>query len=486
MKKFTDTYINSFDILRHAVVGFEFEFFSDKPYHKLLEYLNRELDSNVYGYRVYHSSGEVTNNPGEKLRWKIEPDLSLGNQGIELISPPLEYVSAKAYLLRVLKILQGPEFRTDDKCSLHINISFDKNSGKTIDKLNRLKLILNMDEEFVYKYFPDRENNFYAKSIKKIIPFKSYDFLSTASSLLINSLELPDTKYYGVNFLNITDGRLEFRYIGSDKYEEKTGEILDLLDYFITLAWNSIEEEFTEEDMEELQDYLSDNINRFKNFSMLDNFTAEFPTITLQIDKQDSPIILKTYYEQIYEELYDVITNIYNLNNCIINYDTELQKLEIIDANFKTIFDIKKINIIDCSIDGGSFSNCNLIGCDIKNTHLHGCDIIDSDVFNAKIENSNVDYGVVLTDCYLFNSFLNGTMKGGVFRSGKLGEGAVIGDDVKIVTNVNSYFGKTIPGVSKSKEELLKTTNKQVDKKKFLKGYNTTPNYGTGENEITF
>ena len=106
MEKYTDKYINKFDILKHAVIGFEFEFYTGRPYHKLLELLNRELAPvKVHGYRVYHSTGEV-----EPDKWKIEPDLSLGYDGVELITGPLPYVNAKIYLLKVLKILQGKEF----------------------------------------------------------------------------------------------------------------------------------------------------------------------------------------------------------------------------------------------------------------------------------------------------------------------------------------------------------------------------------------
>ena len=97
MEKFSDKYINNFNILNNAIIGFEFEFYCDKPYHKLLEYLNRELYPVVtYGYRVYHSSGKVTAN-----RWKFESDLSLGPSGIEIVGGPLPYVNAKIYLLKV-------------------------------------------------------------------------------------------------------------------------------------------------------------------------------------------------------------------------------------------------------------------------------------------------------------------------------------------------------------------------------------------------
>jgi len=485
MDKFTDKYINDIDIMKHAIIGFEFEFFTDRAYYKLLELLNRELDVKVSGYRVYHSAFDP-----DETHWKIEPDLSLGYSGVELISGPIPYVNAKIYLLKVMKILQGPEFSTDDKCSIHVNISFDKEtSPRILDNLNRLKLILNVDENFIYKYFPDRENNFYAKSVKKIIPFKSYNFSNNAVDILVNSLELPDTKYYGINMLNIFEGRIEFRYIGGENYEDKTAEVLDLMDYFIQLTWNSIDD-LDEEDIEDLTSYLSDNINQFKNFSKMESFIAQFPSIMLQVDMDPDMTILRTYYEQMYDELYDIITNIYNLSNCIINYDTEKQKIEIIDATFKTIFDIKNIVLIDCNIEGGSFSKCTFINCEIKNAHLNNSDIEMSDIYKTKVESCKVGPNSVLHDCYVFNTLLDGEMKGGIFRSGKLGEFAVIDSDVKIVTGTNNYFGGA---QDQSMEDKLKAVggfkNKSnLDKKNIFNGYGTSKGKGgySDVDEYTF
>jgi len=470
MEKYSDKYINKYDILKHARIGFEFEFFTDRPYYKLLELLNRELDVKVSGYRVYHSSFT----PEEK-HWKIEPDLSLGYSGVELISGPIPYVNSKIYLLKVLKILQGSDFSTDEKCSIHVNISFDpETSPRVLDDLNKLKLILDVDENFIYKYFPERENNFYAKSVKKIIPFKSFDFTNNAADILVNSLELPDTKYFGINLLNVFEGRLEYRYIGGADYQFKTGEILDLLDYFIQLTWLSIDK-LDEEDIDKLKSYLSKNINQFKNFARLDNFIAQFPSIMIQVDMNPDLTILKTYYEQIYNELYEIITNIYNLNNCIINYDTENQQIEIIDATFKTIFDIKKVTFVDCIIEGGSFSNCTFVNCEIKNTHLNNCNIDLCDVYKSKIESSKITSGSVLHDCYVFNVLLDGEMKGGIFRSGKLGDNAILDSDVKIITGNNNYFGGA---KDQSMEDKLKAiggfkNKSNIDKKNIYSGYNT-------------
>jgi hypothetical protein len=201
----------------------------------------------------------------------------------------------------------------------------------------------------------------------------------------------------------------------------------------------------------------------------LENFIAEFPSIMLQVDLNDNMVILRTYYEQLYDELYEVITNIYNLNNCIINYNTENQRLEIVDATFKTIFDIKKIDIIDSNIDGGSFVNCNLYNCEIKNVHLNNCSVHYSDIYNSKIENCRIEDDSILVDCYVFNTYLNSEMKGGVFRSGKLGDDAILDKNVDIVTGVNNYFGRA---EDQSREDKLKTIGVvgKMNKGKFFHG----------------
>ena len=55
MKKFSINNISDFDVLNNAIVGFEFEFYSDKSYYKLLEYLNRELEGiDIKGFNKYH------------------------------------------------------------------------------------------------------------------------------------------------------------------------------------------------------------------------------------------------------------------------------------------------------------------------------------------------------------------------------------------------------------------------------------------------
>ncbi len=440
MDTFTNKYIGFFDILKKSIIGFEFEFYTDKSFYKLLELLNRELSPiKIHGKRKYHSDLEV-----DEYNFKIEPDLSGGPDMVELITGPLPYYNAKLILLKILKILQIYA-KTDEKTSLHINVSFDKDqTDKTLDKINILKLILNIDEEKVYKYFPHRRNNFYSKSVKRLIPFKGYNYVNDAVNILINNIQLPDTKYYGINIKEAFNGRLEFRYIGDNDYQFKSREILELMDYFISLTWNSIDTELDKSEILSLRKLLDKNINTFKNFSKFENFISEFPTIQLEIDKDESFVVVKTYYSNIYNKIYDIINNIFNLSNCILNWDTENQKMEIVDANFITIFDLKNINIIDSEVEGGTYNNCIFINSIVKNSHLHNCELISTEVFNSKLENTNVDQTSSLNKCYYYGGNMNGIFISGVFRSGKIEEFGRLEDDVLIANDTDSYFNTSM------------------------------------------
>ena len=362
---------------------------------------------------------------------------------VELVTGPMPYIECKTIMLKILKLIDDHAY-TDEKCSIHINVSFDKESGKDLNELNALKLILDIDEDLVFKYFPNRENNFYSKSIKRLIPFKDYKFASDAVNIVISNIELPDTKYYGVNIKNYTEGRLEFRYLGGTDYHKKTDQILELMDYFILLTWNSLDKELDDEDKEKLLDYLSENISNFKKFTTYEDFIGEFPSIRLEVDRSNEYSAIKSYYDKIYDKLFDILSNTYNLRDAIINYDTEKMRLEIVDTFVKGIFDLKHLDFIDCQIFEGTYFKSYFQDCDIKNSHIEECKIEDSEVFNCKLTNCDIDEGTTLEKVYFYGGYLNGTMKSGIFRGGVIGPEAVIEDGVKMVTDDDNYFATSL------------------------------------------
>lgn len=439
MKKYSEKFINNSDILKKAFIGFEFEFYmKNLSYYKTLEIINQYLDPiKVHGFNQYHSSFT----PDGK-NFKLEPDLSGGANMCELITGPMEYFEAKYYLVKILKFIQEYGY-TNEKASVHFNLSFLDGSDKNLNDLNVLKLILKVDEDEIYRVYPSRKNNVYAKTIKKMVPYKEYDFNNIPIEIVKNSLRLPSDKYYGINFSHITKGkeeqRLEFRYIGGKDYELNVGQVLYFLDRFIIDVHDSIDAGFDNNDIDELEKYLDKNISTFKTFSKYDNFISEFHNISIQIDQVGLYDIVNAYYDKIYSKIFNLIDSTDDLKSCIINYVTSEQRIEIIDATIKATMNISNYDFINCIISDGIFENCQFINSQIKNcqiikSKIVGCEVGSSKVLNCKVEQSQ------LTDCFFMNGYLNGDMFGGVLRSGKLGPYAMVSSETKIVSETDNFF----------------------------------------------
>ena len=76
MRKYTEEFINSSEILKKAVIGFEFEFYlKELSFYRTLEELNKLLKPvQVYGFRNYHPNTKPDAN-----KFILTPDLSGGS-----------------------------------------------------------------------------------------------------------------------------------------------------------------------------------------------------------------------------------------------------------------------------------------------------------------------------------------------------------------------------------------------------------------------
>jgi hypothetical protein len=437
MRKYSDKFINQSKKLKRSKVGMEFEFYmKELSYYKTLEMLNKELAPvKVWGFRQYHS-----NFTPDKDNFKIEPDLSGGSNMVELVTGPMDYFDAKYYLVKIVKFIQNYGY-TNEKSSIHFNISFN-DEEMNLNDLNILKLILNTDEDEIYRAFPSRKGNVYAKSVTNIIPYKEYDFFNIPISVVKNNMRIPNDKYYGINFSNIDNEkekqRLEFRYIGGKDYEKNIGQLIYFMERFIINVYDSVDASFNSEDINKLEEYLEENIKSYKNLSKYDNFIVEFPSIMIQIDQVSNYDLISSYYDRIYPKLYNIIDSTDDLKDCIINYVTKDQNIEIVDANIKATSTLRTVDIINCNVEG-IFEDCFFVGSDINNSQLTKCKLQHSDALNTKVLNCNVESST-LENCYFMDGYLNGDMRGGIYRSGKLGPYATLDSEVKIVKDYDNFF----------------------------------------------
>lgn len=437
MKKYSDKYLSNYKILSKAIIGFEFECYFNSSFYKILELLNNELSPvNIHGFRTYHSDFVPDAN-----NFKLERDLSGGENMAEIITGPLDYYSAKYYLVKILKFIDTYGY-TNDNSSIHINLSFQ---DACVGDINILRQILTIDEDDIYKKFPSRENNIYAKSVRNIIPYKDYDFGNISINTVVNVLQIPSSKYYGINFQHINSEkskRIEFRYMGGEDYQKQVGDILEVMDSVIILTYDNIKSGFDDEDVFKLSEFLDNKINNFKNLSTYDNFLIEYPNIQLQVDMDGRYDIVSTHYPRLYNKIYNFLQSIINLDDCVINYYVASNKIEVINGSFTSTLDLVGYDFINCEMYGGIFVDSNIYNCRIIDSEIQRSRVDKSDIRNAKIISSNVNE-CELVDCFFQAGLLNGHMEGGIFRSGKLGPYATFSSSTTIIGQDKENFFKT-------------------------------------------
>lgn len=427
MQLFSDSFLNDYKILNKAIVGIEFEFFSKLSYLNTLEHLNRKLDRKVKGIKQYHPDTK----PTDEL-WILTPDWSAINMS-ELITHPMPYAEAIIVIPQVLNILEEIGY-TNDRTGIHLNISF---TDKDINKLNIIKNIITIDENMIYKYFPNREDNIYCKSIKNLIPYKDDNSIQLNKHFTLNE----SAKYYGINFTQLFNGRVEYRYLGGEDYHIKTNEIIYLLEYFIVTTYNSIDVALNTKDTLIFKTYLDEQKFKYNELSNLEHFKYKYPNISLEIDKNSLYHVVNAYYSNIYDDLYDIISNVKDFGeDCIINYDTETSNIEIVDGDLELLGSLADIIFINSRITEGELYYCEIIKSEVNNTIINNTNIEDSTVKDSKILSSKVYDDSELIDCYFCEGILDAVMKGGVFRSGTQGENAVISNDTQIFDDIRGNF----------------------------------------------
>jgi hypothetical protein len=165
--------------------------------------------------------------------WAIEPDQSIQDSGgVEIISPPQPLSEALDNMKQMFKFINR-HGNTTRNTGLHINMSI-KGINHLIDTLDPVKLVLFLDEGYIYNFFDERKMNRYAMSSKSmaigyqiITPESLYKLIDRKR--LTNFVE---EKYQGINFKNLGKNYIEFRYLGGVDYHKKFNEIQKIIAHY--------------------------------------------------------------------------------------------------------------------------------------------------------------------------------------------------------------------------------------------------------------
>jgi len=457
-----NSHFDKYQALSSSVLGFEFEFFSEMVRGRIVESLSKMLGKKVVLSDKYHSKIPVSADS-----FKLEPDYSGGSKMNELITGPMPYGEAIPVLIKVLKWIEANGWTTD-RCAFQFSISFDPHDRKLekMERLDRMKFILGIDEGIVYSSFGNRTNNVYAKSLKKIVPVNKFSILENITTIDPRLFKLPGEKYYGANFTKLQDGYVEIRYLGGKDYQKKINPILEVTDY-VTLLLHDIlsgKKVYEKEDVQKLQEMMRQHTKVVRSFSNPDSFFMNYPDFHVLVDLKGYEENIKTYWSHIREKIFDLIVE-GGIQACFFNYDTSIGRFQIKDAKSKNGLILKDVDIFDSVVKNGKLENCNLYGTQVKNSELYDCKLVfGNKLFDSKFQNSIADYGNLLENCYIDcpQQMVDCEVKGGVLRKADLGRNSLISEQTEKVKDFNEI--RTTRFIADSR---LKNLNDPITKIKF-------------------
>ena len=243
--------------------------------------------------------------------WVIEPDGSLGSQGIEIITPPLPLGEFIKICPKIFKWINSIG-TTSRKCGFHIHMSL-KNIPDLTKSLDLVKLTMFTDEEYIYKFFPERIDNDYAQSMKKKLLKKGINENDWKDFIDVKKLKnkVGSEHWNSINWEGLEDDKqhIEFRYMGGAQYHSKWDNIKIIIAqyaYNLNLACNP--DSHIKEYSRKIQRILN-KIEMSKYYNIL---------------KQIEDVVIKKYPKEIkmdverlykyYKEKYMSYTSLYKMN----------------------------------------------------------------------------------------------------------------------------------------------------------------------------
>jgi hypothetical protein len=419
------------EVFNNTLMGFVFEFYSSKDTDFIIKNLSSLTTKNIIltNKDNYLSTSYqailIKEYEGKRPRYSFKLGQQRYDTVIPLMKSVLEWIS------------ETSECTTDTL--MRVNMSFDHkhlDTLETISKMNTQKLILKLDEEYIYERFPMQEDSPYCMSIKQLLPITETIYALDLIKNVNYIIGTPKKNYYGINFENYTKGILEFNYIGGDDYAEKGKEILEILQYYVIKTFKSLNEnEYSKSEILELKQLTEEFYKIQEAYYEIEKFNELFPEIKVGVDMRRDSQMLKSFWPKIRNTLFEMVVN-NNLREGQFNYDTEYGIFQLRKADINCT-KIKGFDLVTCNIQG-ILENCNLISCIVDNSRIYNSRVINgTTISDSYLQNTSIEKRNTIENCFVENDheMLNCNIKesiikfAGIGKSAKLDEGTVIIDN---------------------------------------------------------
>ncbi len=334
---------------------------------------------------------------------------------------------------------------TDKRCNFYVDIKFmDQtegpfkgtlfNTGVTIEKIDKLKMILDFNEDRVYKVFPSRRYGFNSTSINSFTPNQRF-IPKQDSPVDPKFYTIPETTNSGINFETLNHGFLRLQYIGGENYEKKAVDILEITSEFVVSAWNcTYNPGYSKENITKFEKVVDKQSKIRESFYDYKLFKKNFPNIKFTVDLLENPITLDQFYQAIRDRIFELLINMEIKGEIELNYDSNISILQLKSGSLKCK-SIKNVEFIDCKIENGNFVLCDFYHSEINNSILNKCNLTETEGKNSILIDSVVNRSSEILDCEFkgSNGVMNGKMEKGLFMNGGIGPLAEVSSSVTVI-----------------------------------------------------
>jgi hypothetical protein len=429
------------DIYDNSSISFCFEFFSPMRKMDAAAKIARALGKKVKWFSSIDPKFEATNET-----FLLAPTYSNGYKEMRLSTGMIPYQEGLHMFLKISNIIEAIGFTTD-RCRVKTKIKINESAlglQVKMDKLNRVKYLLGLNEKKLFELWPQPENDrrlVYQNQVNYIRPKRLYETILTPNVVKranLMDLSIPESDFFGNDFSEIGRGKLVINYIGGKDYTKKKKEAVEAINLVIDHLYETLKNNYDYTNQEDIR--ISSIVSEFKN--AIDStrnpltFKSSYPDIDLYVDLKADKYSVEAGYPQIREKVFQIVVG-GGISEGSINYDTRRGKIQIKGAKLKRSIVLEGVEFFDCEIEG-DVKGCLFDRCIIRNSKLTECTINYGNLikFSKVMDCDYLGESNEIVSSFLDNSsskLISGDLRECVINRGKLSLSCKMDDSTKII-----------------------------------------------------
>lgn len=432
------------EVFDNAEIDLVFEFYTSKD----IKFIGEDL-SNILGKLVVASIDE-----SHKPTWTTSillQEFKAQKSKYTLKVGPQQYNNLKPGL-RFLLMWINENATLDHFTGLQVGLAFNHQKLQTLKHISNMdigKMILKIDENFIFEKFEESKNNAYSMSVKKIIPLSNFINASGVINSMANVFQLPISEHHGIDFTDYTHGNLKFNYIRGKQYSDKPDQIEQVLEYYILTTYQSLnEQDYTSFEESELAKMTEHYLSLKNSWYNSEKFVNENKDLKIMVDLSTNPGVIQTHWEHIRKPLFGILFESGPLKGKF-NWDSEEGVFQLKDSKISGAF-IQNMELVNCELDGCILEQAQLWATKIKNSRLERSTLVTkNEVSKSMLEMVRADRINKIEESYIKNNgeIINCKVTGSFVKNAGLGKNAKL-DESSIVINTREFQPKVVMGVT--------------------------------------